>query len=106
MTIPNPPSVRVDVVEIDSDGFRQISAQERLTEQLERREADVQAAIQMASRILRESVAADPGAPANEWRVSELEAKFGITLTAEAGVIVSKASAQATFEVVVKMERG
>ena len=40
------------------------------------------------------------------WRLGEVSASFGITLTAEAGVIVSKASAAATFEVSVKFTRG
>jgi hypothetical protein len=35
------------------------------------------------------------------WRVSSLEAKFGLTLSAEAGVVVSRASAEASFEVTV-----
>jgi hypothetical protein len=39
------------------------------------------------------------------WRLGEVSASFGITLTAEAGVIVSKASAGATFEVSVTFTR-
>ena len=44
--------------------------------------------------------------PEDELHVlGEVSAKFGITLTAEAGVIVSKASAGATFEISVKFTR-
>ena len=39
------------------------------------------------------------------WRLGEVSASFGITLTAEAGVIVSKASAGATLQVSVTFTR-
>ena len=35
---------------------------------------------------------------AETWQVKEVSASFGITLAAEAGVLLSKASAEATFE--------
>jgi hypothetical protein len=39
------------------------------------------------------------------WRLGEVSASFGIPLTAEAGVILSKASAGATFEVTILYKR-
>ena len=36
------------------------------------------------------------------WRLKEVSPSFGITLTAKASVIVSKASAGATFDVSIK----
>jgi hypothetical protein len=96
--------VLVEVVELDDHGNRQIGPTERITDQLINREAEVKAAIVMAARIVTTSAAgeiADAG-----WHVSELEAKFGITLSAEAGVIVGKASAEATFEVTLKVTKG
>ena len=41
----------------------------------------------------------------HELEIKEVAASFGITLTAEAGVILSKASAEATFEVTVTFAR-
>jgi hypothetical protein len=40
-----------------------------------------------------------------DWHVTEVEASFGITLAAEAGVILSKASAEATFDVTITYSR-
>ncbi|ONI92337.1 hypothetical protein ALI22I_04600 [Saccharothrix sp. ALI-22-I] len=42
---------------------------------------------------------------AEEWEVGEVSATFGITLTAEAGVLLSRAGAEATFEVSVTFQR-
>jgi hypothetical protein len=39
------------------------------------------------------------------WQVDMLEAKFGLTLTSEASVIVGKAGAQAAIEVCVTVKR-
>jgi hypothetical protein len=39
------------------------------------------------------------------WRLNEVTASFGIALTAEAGVILSKASAATTFDVTVTFAR-
>ncbi len=39
------------------------------------------------------------------WCINEVSASFGITLAAEAGVIVSKASAEATLDVTVTFTR-
>lgn len=94
--------VLVAVTELGVDR-RQISRPEQLTEQLSKREQDICAAISMASQILQ--TAAAESTPATSWQVSELEAKFGLTLAAEAGVILGKASTQATFEVTIKATR-
>jgi hypothetical protein len=40
-----------------------------------------------------------------DWHVTEVEASFGITLATEAGVILSKASAEATFDVTMTFSR-
>jgi hypothetical protein len=39
------------------------------------------------------------------WNLGEISASFGVTLTAEAGALITKASAAATFEVVVTFRR-
>ncbi len=41
----------------------------------------------------------------SNWHVSQLEATFGLTLTTEAGVILGKAGAEASFEVTITVER-
>lgn len=95
--------VRVETVELDAAGTRQIGARHRTTELLHERRTDIEAAVGEASRIVQGSIAkvdAQDG-----WRVSSVEAKFGLTLSAEAGVIVSRASAEASFEVTVTIER-
>ena len=100
----SPDRVRVETVAIDASGNRQISARNRTTQLLRERREDVEAAVHEATVILKDSVAKveDSGG----WRMKSLEAKFGITLTAEAGVLVSRASAEASFEVTVTIERG
>ncbi len=96
--------VRVETVELDSAGARQIGPRTRATALLRDRRDDIEAAVGEASTIVQESVSKveDKGG----WRVKSLEAKFGLTLTAEAGVIVSRASAEASFEVTITIERG
>ena len=95
--------VRVETVELDRSGDRQIRSRTQATEQLAQRREDIQAAIVQTSEIAREALgglAEPPG-----WKVSSLKLTFGVTLAAEAGVIVSKASAEASFEVVLTIER-
>jgi NTP-dependent ternary system trypsin peptidase co-occuring protein len=56
---------------------------------------DIESAVGEACGIVQDS-AAKLG-ERHGWRVSILEAKFGLTLSAEAGVIVSRASAEASL---------
>ena len=96
-------NVRVETVEIDSTGSRQISERRRTTALLLDRRDDIESAIREACGIVQDSattVDAKGG-----WGVKSIEAKFGLTLAAEAGVILSRASAEASFEVVVTIER-
>jgi hypothetical protein len=95
--------VRVETVELDSAGTRQISSRNRTTALLQDRRGDVEAAVREACEIVQDSVAEID--TRHGWRVSTLEAKFGLTLAAEAGVIVSRVSAEASFEITVTIER-
>lgn len=97
------PDVRIETVELDAAGTRQISSRHRTTAALQERRGDIEAAVREACQIVQESVTKVD--PKNGWRVSTLEARFGLTLAAEAGVIVSRASAEASFEVTVTIER-
>jgi hypothetical protein len=96
-------NVRVETVELDSAGTRQISSRHRTTSLLQDRRGDIEAAVREACEIVQDSVARVDAR--HGWGVSSLEAKFGLILAAEAGVIVSRASAEASFEVTVTIER-
>lgn len=97
------PVVRVETVELNGHGARQISSRVRQSASLADRSDELQAAIVQASVIAQDSLAQVP--QCNGWSVRSMEVTFGITLAAEAGVILSKASAEASFEVTVTVER-
>ncbi|GHH29879.1 CU044_2847 family protein [Streptomyces lanatus] len=95
--------VRVETVELNGHGGRQISSRVRQAANLSDRSEELQAAIVQASAIAQDSLAQVP--QRNGWSVKTMEVTFGITLAAEAGVILSKASAEASFEVTLTVER-
>jgi hypothetical protein len=95
--------VRVETVEMDAQGSRQIRSRNRGTAALEERAAELEQAIVSASEIAQDSLARMPAR--DGWRVNSLEVTFGLTLAAEAGVILSKASAEVSFEVTLTVER-
>lgn len=96
-----PEKVLVQVVPVEASG--EISWGSGVTEELERRLDDIRSAIAAGARAVAASLG---GLPATEgWLLGEVEVSFAITLTAEAGVILSKASAGATFEVKVLYKR-
>ena len=97
------PEVRVETVALDGAGSRQIGPKSRTTALLKDRHDDIEAAVAEASMVLQSSVAKLNDT--EDWRISTVEAKFGLTLTAEAGVILSKVSAEASFEVTITVER-
>ena len=95
--------VRVETVELDAAGTRQINSRRRTTAALQERRGDIEAAVSEACQIVQDSAARVDAR--HGWRISSLEAKFGLTLAAEAGVIISRASAEASFEVTVTIDR-
>ncbi|MFI1488630.1 CU044_2847 family protein [Streptomyces sp. NPDC020747] len=95
--------VRVETVELDAQGARQISRRSRTSAPLTERAGEVQEAILQASAIAQDSLARVPERAG--WAVKSMEVVFGLTLSAEAGVILSKASAEASFEVTLTVER-
>jgi Trypsin-co-occurring domain 1 len=97
------PKVQVETVKYDKSGSRQIGAKTSTTELLQNRREDIEAAVREASSIIQDSVAKVEDKPG--WRLTTLEARFGITLAAEAGVVLSRVSAEASFEVTVTIER-
>jgi hypothetical protein len=98
-----PERVWVQVVDVDVAADREISFRRNLAEELSRREDDIRDAIEAGSRSVANSLKSLKSP--DGWGLREVEAKFGITLTAEAGVILTKASAEATLEVSVKFTR-
>ncbi|GGV30921.1 CU044_2847 family protein [Streptomyces spectabilis] len=95
--------VRVETVALDAGGNRQIASRTRTTSPLDDRAAEVEEAIVQASAIAQQSLSQVP--ERDGWRVSSMQVTFGLTLAAEAGVILSKASAEASFEVTLTVER-
>jgi len=97
-------NVRVETVELDSSGSRQIRQRGHTTALLRDRADDIESAVQEASAIVQRSVAKVQDK--DGWRMRSVEVKFGLALTAEAGVVLSRASAQASFEITLTIERG
>ena len=65
--------------------------------------SDVREAVVSGTRAVADSL---PGLPsADGWRLGEVPGSFGISLAAEGGVILTKASAAVTFEVTVTFQR-
>lgn len=98
-----PERVWVQVIDVDAAAGREITFRRNLAEGLGSRLDDIRDAIVAGSESVAESLKSLPSPEG--WRLREVEASFGITLTAEAGAIVSKASAGATLEVSVKFTR-
>ncbi|KUF14885.1 MULTISPECIES: CU044_2847 family protein [Streptomyces] len=95
--------IRVETVALDAVGTRQIASRTRATTLLDDRSAELEEAIVQASAIAQDSLAQVPAR--GGWQVSGMQVTFGLTLAAEAGVILSKASAEASFEVTLTVER-
>jgi hypothetical protein len=84
-------------------GGREISWGSNQVQNLADRLEDVKAAIAAGARTMVDSL---PGLPmASGWAVDEVTGSFGLSLTAEAGVILTKASVETTFEVTVTFKR-
>lgn len=94
--------VFVPVVEVASGG-REITWGSNVSELLSARLADIRDAIHAGASSVATSLTELP--VVHDWHVKEVAASFGITLAAEAGVILSKASTEATFDVMITFSR-
>lgn len=94
--------VWAQVVDVDVSD-REITFGRSMAEGLAERQDDIRAGVEAGAEALAGSLKTLT-APEG-WQLGEVSASFGITLTAEAGVIVSRASAGATFQVSVKFTR-
>jgi hypothetical protein len=92
------PAVLVQVVPGAAAG-REIGWGTNVAERLESRLDDIRRAIASGATAVAESLGSLPGA--SGWQLDNVSASFGVTLTAEAGALLSKASAGATFDVTV-----
>src|SRR5262245_38328225 len=93
---------RVMVQVVGGDQGRQIAWGTNVTEQLEGRMDEIRSAIAAGAQAVAGSLDGLPSV--DGWHLGEVSASFGLTLTAEAGVILSKASAEATFEITVTFQ--
>jgi hypothetical protein len=95
--VPEPSSSQVYVQVVELDPGREIGWGPSVAQQLRERAVDIERGIVAASETLAASLGSL--ASVEGWELDEVSASFGVTLTAEAGVIVSRASAGATFDV-------
>jgi hypothetical protein len=95
--------VWVQVVDVDLTADREITFSRNMAEKVVDRQADIRAGVEAGAAAVADSLKSL--ASPEGWQLREVSASFGVTLTAEAGVMVSKASAGATLEVSVKFTR-
>jgi hypothetical protein len=82
---------------------REIGWGTNVAEQLESRLDDIRRAIASGTMAVAGSLDSLHSVP--DWRLDNVSASFGVTLTAEAGALLTKAAAGATFEVTVTYKR-
>ena len=92
--------VLVQVVPVESG--REIRWGSNKVQSIADRLEDIEAAIASGSAAVANSLGTLPHP--SGWRVSEVSGSFGLSLVAEAGVVLTKASAEATFEVTVTFQ--
>jgi hypothetical protein len=85
------------LIQVVAEEGREIGWGQNRAERLEARAGDIRAGVETAARMVADSITTLPEPEA--WKLCEVTASFGITLTAEAGVLISKVAAGATFEV-------
>jgi Trypsin-co-occurring domain 1 len=97
-----PGSERVLIQVLETGSGREIGRGRAFAEQLESRLDDVRQAIIAGARAVADSLDGLPAEPG--WQLGEVSASFGVMLTAEMGVLLTKTSAGATFEVTVTFQ--
>jgi hypothetical protein len=96
-------NVRVETVQLNGDSNRQIGPRSRALELLQDRKRDLQDSIFEVVGILSET-APDMQKAERGVRIGSIEATFGLTLTADAGVLVSRIGTEASFEIKVSID--
>jgi hypothetical protein len=87
---------------VPAENRREISWGSNKVQNLADRVQGIKAACAFRASAVADSLTTLPRAPG--WRVGEVSETFGLSLAAEAGVILMKASAETTFEVTVTFE--
>lgn len=98
----DPPVVQVEVFEVGSATNRPVRGRGSATESLESRKDEIEAAIALAVELSKSAMVAGEDAT---LKVSEIVATIGIVLKAEAGVVLTKAGAEASLEFTIKVSR-
>lgn len=93
----------ISVVVVDVGNGREISWGSDQIEKLSKRLHDLNGAVREGALAMIHGLADLP--PQANWELSEVTGSFGVTLTAEAGAILTKAGSDAVFEVAVKFTR-
>jgi regulator of protease activity HflC (stomatin/prohibitin superfamily) len=93
----------VETIEITESGGRQIAGKAKVAELLSERRDDIHAAVAEAADVVRDSIGKVPDK--DGWTVSRVEANFGIKLKVDAGVILTRVGAEASFDVRIVVER-
>jgi hypothetical protein len=96
-------AVWVETIEITEPGGRQIASKAKVAELLSDRRDDIQAAVTEAADVVTDSITKAP--EKDGWRVTRVEANFGIKLKADAGVILTRVGAEASFDVKIIVEK-
>ncbi|MCA2227569.1 CU044_2847 family protein [Nonomuraea aurantiaca] len=91
------------LVQIVTEDGREIGWGSNFAEPFKERSKDVARAVEQGAQAIAAAVGAIP--QVTGWLLDELEATFGVTLTAEAGAILTRGSAGATFEVTLTYRR-
>jgi Trypsin-co-occurring domain 1 len=97
----SPGRVLVQVVPVENG--REISWGSNKVQNLADRLEDIKNAIASGAAAVADSLEALPRK--SGWQVKEVSGAFGLSLAAEAGVILTRVSAETTFEVTVTFER-
>ncbi|WP_223165728.1 CU044_2847 family protein [Micromonospora maris] len=91
---------------VPKGGARGDLAGGRLIENLKDRINDLgDSIIEVSGRLQERLAAAGAGSPEDTWRLTEAQISFSLDLEAEAGVIVSRTTAGASFEVSLSWSR-
>lgn len=91
-------------VEAHPANARQIGPRQKVAVLVQERKDDIEAAIVLVSEMATRKLAAVPDAETG-WRVDNIELSFGLKLSADAGVIVSKVSSEASLEIKITASR-
>jgi len=95
------------LIEVRNSGanMRQIGPRSKATlEPLRERKADIEAAIAEGVAIAQSAATRSEGQ--DGWWISEFEVTFGVTLSADAGVIVAKVGTEASLGIKLTIKRG